>query len=91
MTPEEIGALLPEDLMGDSEEDLLAELDNEDLTDEERATLEELLAEQQDAASMPQQMKTALADLINRYDGQTSQTQVTQNVVLTKASVKYRW
>lgn len=91
VTPEEIGALLPEDLMGDSEEDLLAELDNEDLTDEERATLEELLAEQQDAASMPQQMKTALADLINRYDGQTSQTQVTQNVVLTKASVKYRW
>ena len=34
---------------------------------------------------------TGAADLINRFDGTTSQRSVSGNVIIGKASVRYRW
>ncbi|MFC6661236.1 hypothetical protein [Deinococcus multiflagellatus] len=65
------------DLPALSGKDLMGSLPAE-LQDEE---LEELLAPAMNAA----------ADLINRFDGMTSQRSVTGNVIIGKASVRYRW
>ena len=32
-----------------------------------------------------------VADLVNRYDGMTSQRSVQGNVIIGKANVRYRW
>ncbi|WP_235692890.1 hypothetical protein [Deinococcus aquaedulcis] len=65
------------DLPALSGKDLMGSLPAE-MQDEE---LEELLAPAMNAA----------ADLINRFDGMTSQRSVTGNVIIGKASVRYRW
>ncbi|PTA68892.1 hypothetical protein C8263_06070 [Deinococcus arcticus] len=65
------------DLPALSGQDLLASLPAE-MQDEELA---ELMAPAMNAA----------ADLINRFDGMSSQRSVTGNVIIGKASVRYRW
>ena len=73
----------------------LTEEDYADLTDEERAALEELDALLADLGpsgpSVEQQVGVVMADLFNRYDGMTASKSVRGNVVLSKSNVSYRW
>ncbi|WP_339095204.1 hypothetical protein ACINK0_02530 [Deinococcus sp. VB343] len=94
LTPEDFGLALDGAEAEDTGLDLSAE-DYADLTDEERAQLEELdalLAELgPDGPSAEQQVGLVMADLFNRYDGMTASKAVRGNVVLSKSNVLYRW
>lgn len=98
LTPEDFTALMP-DLSG--EEDMgdlgLGEVDTSDMSDEERALLDELRAAQGQGSE--DQVVTAIfgvaSDLLNRYDGMTGQGTVINtpqgDLVVGKSNVKYRW
>ncbi|THF68284.1 hypothetical protein E7T06_17060 [Deinococcus sp. Arct2-2] len=66
----------------------LDEADTEGMTEEEIADLEDM---QGGMSEMFKPVGTVLTDLINRYDGMTSQTSVSSNLIVSKSNVKFNW
>lgn len=66
----------------------MADADTEGMTEEEIADLEEM---QGSMAGIFEPVGTVLADLINRYDGMTSQSSVSGNLIVSKSNVKFGW
>ena len=94
-------AAMPADdeMMDESEMDEMGdEMDSEEMMDDAEMADEMMMDDTELGAGNSQMMNGIMsgignftADLINRYDGQTSQRQVQGSLVIGKAKVLYRW